>query len=68
MILCGLVILMCVCNYEEDEKNQKILVGYSSLAAETSVLTPIPRNTCVLPVHTCPAHNLHTGDEIHLYI
>ena len=30
--------------YEEDEKNQKILVGYGSLAAETSVLTPIPRN------------------------
>ena len=35
---------MYVCNYEEDEKNQKILVGYGSLAAETSMLTPIPRN------------------------
>ena len=34
---------VCACNYEEDEKNQKILVGYGSLA-ETSVLftkTPI---------------------------
>ena len=30
--------------YEEDEKNQKILVDYGILA-ETSVLTPIPRNT-----------------------
>ena len=34
---------VCRCNYEEDEKNQKILVGYGILA-ETSVLTPIPRN------------------------
>ena len=36
---------VCRCNYEEDEKNQKILVDYGSLAAETSVLTPITRNT-----------------------
>ena len=35
---------VCRCNYEEDEKNRKILVGYGILA-ETSVLTPIPRNT-----------------------
>ena len=34
---------VCRCNYEEDEKNQKILVGYGILA-ESSVLTPIPRN------------------------
>ena len=34
---------VCRCNYEEDEKNRKILVGYGILA-ETSVLTPIPRN------------------------
>ena len=34
---------VCRCNYEEDEKNRKILVGYG-IVAETSVLTPIPRN------------------------
>ena len=38
---------VCRCNYEEDEKNRKILVGYGILA-ETSVLTPIPRNTISL--------------------
>lgn len=36
---------MCVCVIiEEDEKIQKILMGYGLLAAESSVLTPIPRN------------------------
>ena len=38
-----MMVLVCVCNYEEDEKHQKILVGYGSLA-ETSLLftiTPI---------------------------
>ena len=44
MMLMRLMILVCICNYEEDEKNRKILVGYGILA-ETSVLTPIPRNT-----------------------
>ena len=43
-MLMRLMILVCMCNYEEDEKNRKILVGYGILA-ETSVLTPIPRNT-----------------------
>ena len=38
-------VCVCVCDYEEHEKNQKILVGYSLLAAEISVLTPIPRNS-----------------------
>ena len=38
-------VCVCVCDYEEDEKNQKILVGYGSLADETSVLNPIPRNS-----------------------
>ena len=42
-MLMRLMILVCMCNYEEDEKNRKILVGYGILA-ETSVLTPIPRN------------------------
>ena len=36
-----LIILVCRCNYGEDEKNQKILVGYSSLA-ETSLFTITP--------------------------
>ena len=31
---------VCACNYQEDQKNQKILVGYGSLA-ETSVLFAI---------------------------
>ena len=44
MMLMRLMILVCMCNYEEDKKNRKILVGYCMLA-ETSVLTPIPRNT-----------------------
>ena len=42
---------MCVCDYEEDEKNQKILVGSGSLAAETSAIftiTPVPRNNLTL--------------------
>ena len=39
-MLMRLMILVCGCNYEEDEKNQKILVGYGSLA-ETSVLFTI---------------------------
>ena len=44
MMLMRLMILVCVYCYEEDEKNRKILVGYGILA-ETSVLTPMPRNT-----------------------
>ena len=44
---------VCRCNYEEDEKNQKILVGSGSLA-ETSVLTPIPRNRSHLPIYATP--------------
>ena len=52
---------MCRCNYREDQKNQKILVGYGSLA-ETSVLftiTPISSQqkelamTCSRPLHLC---------------
>ena len=43
MMLMRLMILVCMCNYEEDEKNRKILVGYGRLA-ETSVLNPIARN------------------------
>ena len=38
---------VCRCNYEEDEKNQKIFVGYGILA-ETNVLNPIPRNSIFL--------------------
>ena len=37
---------VCVCDYEEDEENQKIFVG-CGLLAETSVLTPIPRNKII---------------------
>ena len=39
---------VCVCDYKEDEKNQNILVGYGLLAAETSVLAPIPRNRSLI--------------------
>ena len=42
---------VCRCNYEEDEKNQKILVGYGILA-ETSVLNHIPRNITLYTSHT----------------
>ena len=49
-----------MCSYEEDEKNQKTLVGSGSLA-ETSVLftiTPIPRNSVSLRLRACSFQGL----------
>ena len=59
------MILVCVCNYEEDEKNQKILVGYGILA-ETSVIHNNPYSSTTAYekekafFHACPiSYPLH---------